>query len=259
MKKLAAFALACVLALSLPTALPPIGGLSNAQMNIAEAAKLQTCESHAHMTAASSVQRAFSFKQGTELTLKITTSRRLTLSTPCDDALWESSATHIVSVSKQGMIKTKRPGVAVITARNVHSGQLATCTIKTYKKRTQAQVRRALLVLKKTYRPGRRWTNEQHYFWQAKQCHCYGCIAFAGIASDTAFGKYAPLKRHASFTRIKVGDHVRIGGKHSVIVLQKKRDTIIVAEGNYAGTLRWGRAISRDSLVQSGFSVDTRY
>lgn len=259
MKKLAALILACVLTLSLPTAFPPIWGLSNRQTDTAEAAEFQKNALLTHMTATSSVRESFSFNQGNELTLKVTASKHLTLSTPCDDALWVSSAARIVRVSQQGVVTAIRPGVAVISARNVHSGQLATCTVKTYKKRTQAQVRRTLRALKKTYRPGRRWTNGKHYFWQAKQCHCYGCVAFAGIASDAAFGKYAPLRRHTSFARIKVGDHVRIGGKHSVIVLQKKRDAIVVAEGNYAGALHWGRVISRDCLYQSDFVVETRY
>jgi hypothetical protein len=259
MKKLTALVFACVLTITALTSVAPDRTPLTQLAPHAEAAQRQVEKPCSYLTSPLSTQNAFSFKQGSELTMKVATTKRFELSNACDDVEWASTATRIVSVSNRGVVSAKRPGVAVVTARNVHTGQLATCTVKTYRKRTQAQVRRTILALRETYKPGRRWTNKKHYFWQAKQCHCYGCAAFAGIVSDAAFGKYAPLKRHTSFIRIKIGDHVRIGGKHSVIVLRKKSDALVVAEGNYAGALRWGRIISHDSLTRNGFYVETRY
>lgn len=69
---------------------------------------------------------------------------------------------------------------------------------------------------------GLSWTNENNeYYWSAINCYCYGCIAFAGEVSDKVFGKNAKVTTHKDFDKIKVGDHIRIGGYHSVIVWKK--------------------------------------
>ena len=68
-----------------------------------------------------------------------------------------------------------------------------------------------------------------------------------------------------SFDELQVGDSVRIGtkttpgGYHSVIVLEKKDNSIIVVEGNYNSTIHWGREITRDSLENEGFDAYTYY
>lgn len=89
--------------------------------------------------------------------------------------------------------------------------------------------------------------------------YCYACIALSGIISDKVFGKSAPIKVHRNYNKIKVGDHVRIGGAHSVIVLTKNKKSITVVEGNFNGRIHWGRAIKRSELKSAGFEVWTRY
>lgn len=203
--------------------------------------------------------QGFYFSQGRELFLKTGTSEVLNLVGLQGLAIWKSSAPRVATVTNNGTVCVKRPGSAAIIARDGKSGRAAVCVVKAYRPRTQRQARNAVLSLKKAYKPGSAWTNEDYYFWQARQCHCYGCVAFAGIASDTAFGTFAPFKRHRSYIRIRAGDHVRMGGTHSVVVLSKKKRSIVVAEGNYAGTMHWGRVITRAQLSHSGFYVETRY
>ena len=50
------------------------------------------------------------------------------------------------------------------------------------------------------------------------------------------------------------------GNTHSVIVLEKKADSVIIAEGNYSGLIHWGRELARESLeTDQHFYVETRY
>ena len=199
------------------------------------------------------------FKDGGSVTLAVGKKKQLDLINTTGAIRWTSSNNNVASVSNAGVVTAKCAGVTRITAKSVRANRSIVCTVKVYKKRTQAQARKAILALKKSYYPGRQWTNRNYYYWQAANCHCYGCIAFAGIASDTTFGKYAPFKRHAKFSKIKVGDHVRISGNHSVIVLYKYKKSIAVAEGNYNDTFNWGRKISYADLRREGFYVETRY
>jgi len=56
-----------------------------------------------------------------------------------------------------------------------------------------------------------------------------------------------------------VGDMIRIGDYHTVVVLEKKENSVMVTEGNYNSSIHWGREITRSSLEREGFSVRTRY
>lgn len=94
---------------------------------------------------------------------------------------------------------------------------------------------------------------------KTKQLVCNGCIALCGEISDKVFGKYAPVTKHSNFSRIKAGDHIRIGNEHSVMVLQKNGNMLTVVEGNYNATVHWGRKITKKELQESGFYVETRY
>ena len=52
---------------------------------------------------------------------------------------------------------------------------------------------------------------------------------------------------------------IRIGDYHTVVVLEKKENSMMVTEGNYNSSIHWGREITRSSLEREGFSVRTRY
>lgn len=201
------------------------------------------------------------FKEGYSTRLSVGKAKKLGLVSESGSISWKSSNKKVATVSNTGTVTAKRAGVTRITATNGmgKNKRSVTCIVKVYKKRTQAQARKTILSLKKQYYQGKHWTNDDYYFWDAANAHCYGCVAFVGIASDKAFGKYAPFKRHAFFSRIKAGDHIRIGGIHSVIVLYKKKQSVVVAEGNYNDAINWGRTITYSELKQSGFYVETRY
>ena len=173
---------------------------------------------------------------------------------------WKSSKPGVVSVSSKGVIKAKKVGKAKITVKNAYrSSDYVKITVEVTQKPTKNKVYKKLMKLKKTYREGKTWGNEKHYFWKAANMDCYACIALSGKISDTLFGKGKPIKYHKSFKKIKIGDHIRIGGAHSVIVLTKNKSSVTVVEGNFNGRVHWGRTITRSELASSGFVVWTRY
>jgi hypothetical protein len=104
------------------------------------------------------------------------------------------------------------------------------------------------------------WTNDNRYYSEPVRLIGYGCVAFALICSDAAFGTLPVSSTHSNFDAIQVGDMVRVNhDTHTVIVLEKRSDSIIVAEGNYNSSIHWGREISRQSLIDGEFVVTSRY
>lgn len=193
-----------------------------------------------------------SLKTGKELTLKVYNAS--------GSVKWSSGNKNIATVNQQGVVKAKKSGTVTIKAYCKKLNKTVSCKIEVYKSISQEQVTKDILKLKSKYKEGMHWTNEDNnYYWKALNCHCYGCIAFVGEVSDKIFGKNAKIKTHKSFDKIKPGDHIRIGGYHSVIVISKNGDTLTVAEGNYNSSVHWGRKITKSSLKQSGFYVNTRY
>ena len=123
---------------------------------------------------------------------------------------------------------------------------------------TEQEVYDAIMALKDQYPEGMPWTNDNRYRSEALHNTGYACAGFALLCSDAAFGDL-PGRNHTSFDDIRVGDIIRIGDYHSVVVLEKKADSVIVTEGNYNSSIHWGREITRSSLESSGFYVTTRY
>ena len=98
----------------------------------------------------------------------------------------------------------------------------------------------------------RTWTNANCY-WSSYLGNGCGCAGFAYIMSDVCFGtlKTTILKDCPNF---KVGDVVRINSDtHSVIILKidHKTNIITIAEGNYAGSVHWGRTFTTESLKKT--------
>lgn len=118
----------------------------------------------------------------------------------------------------------------------------------------------AMMALKATYPEGMHWDNSNFYAWHGGiYSGGYGCAGFAFILSDAAFGN-APAKVHNDFNNVRVGDILRMyGDTHSVIVLEVRGDSVVVAEGNYNASIHWGRVISRAELLSSTNYVMTRY
>ena len=128
-----------------------------------------------------------------------------------------------------------------------------------------------IMAMQASYPEGTPWSNNDSHVWcdiyysEGSSTACsgyvgYGCVGFAMILSDAAFGN-APAReiRQVNYDAIRVGDIVRVNGDtHSVIILTKDADSVTVAEGNYNRSVHWGRRISRSAIEAASYYV-TRY
>ncbi len=119
----------------------------------------------------------------------------------------------------------------------------------------------AILAMKARYPEGTRWTNANSYAWRGGIFNVgYGCMGFAFLLSDAAFGearaaKVAPVR----LEDVRVGDILRINNDtHSVVVLEVREDSVVVAEGNYNSSVHWGRELPRETVERADYLL-TRY
>lgn len=176
---------------------------------------------------------------------------------------WKVKDHKIVTVDEQGLVTGLAAGNTTIYA--ISGEQLAQCEVVVLEPERQAQlllteqqVYNSIMALQAQYPEGMAWTNDNGYFSEPLNTIGYGCHAFALICSDAIFGTL-PGTIHKDFDSIRVGDIVRIGNYHTVIVLEKREDSVVVVEGNYNSAIHWGREITREDLEQVGFYVETRY
>ena len=122
-----------------------------------------------------------------------------------------------------------------------------------------------MVALMTQYPEGTPWTNDNSYQWHNRYSegsttyNTYtgnGCAGFAMILSDAAFGTTSMAQRVNSFTYddIGVGDIVRLPG-HSVIVLEKYSDEIVIAEGNFNSSVHWGRTVTYAQVMTSDYII----
>ena len=138
--------------------------------------------------------------------------------------------------------------------------QTAAWTLPNGKPATEANIQEILYGFRSEYPEGMPWTNANTYFSQALRILGGGCEAFALICSDAVFANLPVSRLHSDFDAIRVGDIIRVNhDTHAVIVLEKRADSVIVAEGNYNSSIHWGREIRRQELVSGAFLVRTRY
>ena len=139
-----------------------------------------------------------------------------------------------------------------------------------------SEVYNKMIALKDKYPEGMTWTNFEPYGtkgtlpdypWHGgpilgNVTKGVGCAAFAFILSDAAFGDLkARVIYDFKFEDVKPGDILRINNNsHSVIVLQTTAVGVVVAEGNYNGTVHWGRALSKAEVESESTNfIVTRY
>lgn len=184
---------------------------------------------------------------------------------------WKSSDKAVAAVSSKGKVSAKGAGTAVIRCMG-SNGKSYKCTVKVVEASagndsgknavdlSEAKVYAAMAALKKDYPEGTPWTNDNYYAWKGGiYSGGYGCAGFAFMLSDAAFGSL-PARQHKDFSKIRVGDIVRMDyDAHSVIALKVKADSVIVAEGNYNSSVHWEREISLDEIRKTGTYVMTRY
>ena len=118
----------------------------------------------------------------------------------------------------------------------------------------------AMIALKEEYPDGTPWTNNNYYAWNGGIFSGgYGCVGFAFMLSDAAFGTL-PARRHTDIDNIRVGDILRLNNdSHSVIILGIDGDKITLAEGNYNNAVKWGRTMTREQVNKTANYVMTRY
>ena len=139
---------------------------------------------------------------------------------------------------------------------------------------TEAEAYDILMQIKAEYPHGTPWGDDKT--WESEN-YCIklsngtihyaafsGCAAFTQMCQDRIFGNYSEngltVRHHTDFDAIKVGDEVaEYGGSHFVIVVEKKADSIIVAEGNFNDEVRWGREVSRSEFENNNYRVNTVY
>lgn len=131
---------------------------------------------------------------------------------------------------------------------------------------TEAEAYASIMAMKEKYPEGMTWTNDNYYAWKG-YCSAYpwtggwGCVAFAYMLSDAAFGKLDARTYDApvSISQVRVGDILRINNKsHSVIVLEVHDSYVIIAEGNYNKSIHWGRMLTK-AQVEAADYIITRY
>lgn len=146
---------------------------------------------------------------------------------------------------------------------------------------TYEEAYQAMIALQDEYPEGMKWTNFAPYGSQTESTnpehkHGYrfqggaikgaqlgvGCAAFCFLVSDLVYGNIPARvvdEGDFEFEDIRVGDFLRVNSSHFVTVLRITPSGVIVAEGNYSGTVHWGRAISRDELMFSANFLVSRY
>ncbi len=135
-------------------------------------------------------------------------------------------------------------------------GLSATETVKT----AERQVYEVIMAQKAVFPEGMHWTNDNYYGWKGgTYIGGYGCAGFAFAVSDAAFGDVLATI-HTDYSNIRVGDILRVDqDTHSVIVLEVREHSVIVAEGNYNSSIHWGREIAKERLVDPFSYIMTRY
>lgn len=128
---------------------------------------------------------------------------------------------------------------------------------------TEAEAYKKITAVKTRYPHGTRWTNANYYSWKGGKGGASGCMGFAYLISDAAFGTlpartiYPKSGKSITISDLRVGDILRLPG-HSVVVLEKYSDHILTVEGNYQGKVYWGRWISAAQVKRANYYT-TRY
>ncbi len=131
---------------------------------------------------------------------------------------------------------------------------------------TELEIYKELIALKTKYPEGMKWSLANSYGWDAGLYYrSRGCLGFGMMISDDVFGKTLPAREiknngsNISVYTLRAGDLLRLpGDAHTVVVLERHPDHIVVVEGNYQGKVHWGRKISAYDVSRS-VHYTTRY
>ncbi len=153
------------------------------------------------------------------------------------------------------------PAVSASEKRNVQNIETVTDAPLAQAALDETSVYNAMIALQDEYPDGMEWTNDNFYMWNGGGPYSggYGCVAFAFILSDAAFGDLPARQVNTlDLSVIRVGDIIRYSG-HSVIVLEVYEDYVVVAEGNINSSVMWGREVTLDEMLGGFEHYLTRY
>lgn len=126
---------------------------------------------------------------------------------------------------------------------------------------TQQEAFDRMVALEAEYPSGTPWTNGTKYTSETLGGPAGGCMAWAYMLSDAAFGDLPGKWIEAPITidMLRVGDIVRINNNgHSIIVLEVHEDYIVTSEGNCSGKVDWYRTHSAETIAKADYMI-TRY
>ena len=178
------------------------------------------------------------------------------------DAAREDPATK---AAFEEAIRNGNTGYGIAEGETVSDNAIVTPTLTVSPEHllTEANVKSVILSMQSQFPEGMYWTDDNFYEWNGGGVYAggFGCAGFVFMMSDAAFGTL-PSRYIYSFDwdNFRAGDILRVGNDaHSVIILEKRADNVIVAEGNYGSSIHWFREIPK-SEVADGFSYYvTRY
>ena len=130
-----------------------------------------------------------------------------------------------------------------------------------------------IMALKETYPEGMPYSSKNHFCSQTEspawtengmpmvmQMCGHGCSAFAFMVSDLCFGNlpaYYLKIGDWNYDSLRVGDSLS-GLGHQVVILEVHDDYVVIVEGNYDGTIHWGRTMTREEVL-ANYDLYTRY
>ena len=126
---------------------------------------------------------------------------------------------------------------------------------------TEKEVYEALMEMKEQYPQDTPWTSRNHYGWKGGGYgKAGGCMAFAHMMSDAAFGSLPARKvEHFTIEDVRVGDVLRNSwNSHSVIVTEVHEDYVCIAEGNWNYKVNYKRTWSAAEVAAACYML-TRY
>lgn len=132
---------------------------------------------------------------------------------------------------------------------------------------TDAEIYNRIIALKSKYPEGMRWAENdpasyyEHSLYDPYQrsgsaLACDACQGFAMMVLDNVFPGVMPFEYEwdsnlFSYDAIRVGDMINF--QHAAIVIAKDETGVTICEGNYGGTVHWGRRISKDKLMTDNY------
>ena len=172
---------------------------------------------------------------------------------------WAAGNPAVATVDQNGVVTARKTGKCNISVTS-KNGVQKVLTLTVVDSFSPESVYERLIAVKSYLPDGMPWGDANSY--RLGSTVGKGCVAFAFELTDAAFGKL-PLRTlqrgRFIYEDLRVGDMPRVNNDtHTVVILEIHPDCVVVAEGNYNRSVRWGRRISRQEIIRADY-VWTRY